>query len=81
MNNSKLMFQLIDVLKDENTFFTVLKLNDGNGFLAQGHFGGITIGNLTDEFCILGEVIHTATVYNNKIVYYDLKGNPTTVYR
>jgi hypothetical protein len=75
MKNTKLMLQLRDKLVDENTFFTMLKLNDGNGILVQTEFQSLTIGDLVDEFCTINNVLYNGHVYKYKIDYYDVKGN------
>ncbi|EQK38333.1 hypothetical protein C671_3383 [[Clostridium] bifermentans ATCC 19299] len=75
MKNTKLMLQLRDLLVDENTFFTMLKLNDGNGVLVQTEFQSLTIGDLGDEFCTINNVLYNGHVNKEDIVYYDIKGN------
>lgn len=75
MKNTKLMLQLRDLLVDENTFFTMLKLNDGNGVLVQTEFQSLTIGDLGDEFCTINNVLYNGHVNKDEIVYYDIKGN------
>lgn len=75
MKNTKLILQLRDLLVDENTFFTMLKLNDGNGVLVQTEFQSLTIGDLGDEFCTINNVLYNGHVNKDEIVYYDIKGN------
>lgn len=75
MENTKLMLQLRDLLVYENTFFTMLKLNDGNGVLVQTEFQSLTIGDLGDEFCTINNVLYNGHVNEDEIVYYDIKGN------
>lgn len=75
MKNTKLMLQLRDLLVDENTFFTMLKLNDGNGVLVQTEFQSLTICDLGDEFCTINNVLYNGHVNKDEIVYYDIKGN------
>lgn len=75
MKNTKLMLQLRDKLVAENTFFTMLKLNNGNGILVQTEFQSLTIGDLGDEFCTINNVLYNGHVYKDKIDYYDVKGN------
>lgn len=75
MKNTKLILQLRDLLVDENTFFTMLKLNDGNGVLVQTQFQSLTIGDLGDEFCTINNVLYNGHVNKDEIVYYDIKGN------
>lgn len=74
IKNSTLIFQLTDIKK--NTFFTMLKLNDGNGILAQDQFRGLTLGHLSDDFSIIDKVFYNGSVYKDKIIYYYLNGNP-----
>ncbi|WP_170075650.1 hypothetical protein [Paraclostridium dentum] len=73
MKNTKLMLQLRDLLVDENTFFTMLKLNDGNGVLVQTEFQSLMIGGLGDEFCTLNNVLYDGSVYKDKIDYFKFK--------
>lgn len=80
IKNSKLMFKLSDSLKTENTFFTMLKLNDGNGILAQSQFQSLTIGHLTDKFCILDSAIYSGSIEKDKIIIYPSLDGPTITY-
>lgn len=70
MKDTKLMLQLRDKLEDENTYRTMLKLNDGNGVLVQTKFQSLTIGDLGDEFCTTNNVIYDGNVYKDKIDYF-----------
>lgn len=81
ISDSTLIFQLADILKKENTFFTMLKLNDGNGILAQDQFRGLTLGHLSNEFCIIDKVSYNGFVYKDKIVYHGLNDDVITLYR
>lgn len=73
MKNEKLMLQLRDKLENENTFFTMLKLNDGNGVLVQTKFQSLTIGSLGDDFFSLNNILYDGDVYKDNVVYFKFK--------